>query len=89
MHADMIRDHHDYGFDVQGVSFDWARLKQRRDAYLQRLNGIYDRNLQSSKVDRITGFAKFLDSTHLEVDGEVYSAPHIVVATGSYSFASG
>ena len=34
-----------YGFDVPGFSHDWGRLKGNRDAYVERLNGIYRRNL--------------------------------------------
>jgi len=35
----------DYGFDVTVVRHDWQRLKAARDAYIERLNAIYGRNL--------------------------------------------
>src|SRR5690606_12408126 len=35
----------EYGFDVRIAGHDWAALKAGRDAYVERLNGIYRRNL--------------------------------------------
>lgn len=39
------RDAHYYGFHQPGdaAAFDWRALKDRRDAYVLRLNGIYER----------------------------------------------
>ncbi|KAJ8310171.1 hypothetical protein KUTeg_012036 [Tegillarca granosa] len=48
MHAEMIRDHKDFGFNVEYKNFSWGR---------------YDKN-------------------SVEVNGEVYSAKHILIATG-------
>lgn len=78
--------HHarDYGFDVSGsLSFDWAALKQKRDAYVKRLNGIYETNLQKDKIDLIRGWASFVDAKTLKVNDELYSAEHILIAVGS------
>lgn len=44
--AEALHDAKDYGFDVSVNGFDWAALKKKRDAYIVRLNGIYDSNLQ-------------------------------------------
>ncbi len=38
-HAEFIHDHAGYGFDVDVRGFDWKRLKEKRDAYVLRLNG--------------------------------------------------
>src|ERR1044072_4339863 len=43
--ADSLRDASDYGFQLNVTGFDWAALKKKRDAYIERLNGIYERNL--------------------------------------------
>src|ERR1700744_4809057 len=40
-----LGDAADYGFDVKVGVHDWVTLKTKRDAYVQRLNGIYERNL--------------------------------------------
>ena len=46
-----LHDMREYGFDVTvNRPFDWPTIKAKRDAYIQRLNGIYGRNLNNSKV---------------------------------------
>ena len=76
--------HHaaDYGFDVDVKGHDWAGLKSRRDAYIERLNGIYGRNLDNRGVTHIAGAARFVDAHTVDVDGQVYEADRIVIATG-------
>jgi glutathione reductase (NADPH) len=71
-----------YGFEAATTDHDWAALKARRDAYIERLNGIYARNLESRKVDLVRGAASFVDARTVEVGGRRISARHIVVATG-------
>ncbi|XP_052823504.1 glutathione reductase, mitochondrial isoform X3 [Octopus bimaculoides] len=82
VHAEYIRDHQDYGFSVEKKEFDFKHLKKSRDAYIKRLNGIYANNLEKSKVERIVGHAKFLSNQTIDVNGENYSAKHILIATG-------
>jgi pyruvate/2-oxoglutarate dehydrogenase complex dihydrolipoamide dehydrogenase (E3) component len=55
------------GRHVNGVCFHLPRLKEARDAYVRRLNGIYDRNLRSSGVTLITGRASFIGPRRLRV----------------------
>lgn len=38
----------------------FRKLKEARDAYIKRLNGIYESNLDKSSVPIIRGSAKFL-----------------------------
>jgi glutathione reductase (NADPH) len=77
-----IRDAGDYGFDVTSRGDDWRLLKQKRDAYVLKLNGIYARNLQAKGVAHVKGAARFIDPHTLEVAGERLAARHIVIATG-------
>ncbi|RZV34878.1 MAG: glutathione-disulfide reductase [Chromatiales bacterium] len=72
----------DYGFDIDVKGHDWAGLKSRRDAYIERLNGIYERNLDNKGVTYIAGSARMLDGNSVDVDGTTYKADRIVVATG-------
>ena len=44
----------------QSGGFAWGRFKEKRDGYIQRLNGIYGNNLDKSNVDLIRGTAKFI-----------------------------
>jgi glutathione reductase (NADPH) len=77
-----VEDASDYGFDVKVGENDWAHLKRKRDAYVLRLNGIYERNLAAKGVAYVRGAARFVDARTLEVNGQRLSARHIVIATG-------
>jgi glutathione reductase (NADPH) len=76
--------HHavDYGYDVSVDGHDWSALKTRRDAYVARLNDIYDNNLDKRGVTLVEGHARFIDANTVDVDGKAYVAERIVVATG-------
>jgi glutathione reductase (NADPH) len=77
-----LGDAADYGFDVKVGASDWPMLKAKRDAYIQRLNGIYERNLTAKGVARVKGMARFIDAHSIEVGGTAYRAKHLVIATG-------
>jgi glutathione reductase (NADPH) len=77
-----LQDAGDYGFDVKVGTSDWAELKRKRDAYVLRLNGIYERNLSAKGVAYVRGAARFVDAHTVEVNGQRLNARHIVIATG-------
>jgi glutathione reductase (NADPH) len=52
-----LTDANDYGFEVTVGANDWPQLKLKRDAYVLRLNGIYERNLASKGVAYVRGAA--------------------------------
>jgi glutathione reductase (NADPH) len=80
--AHALHDAHDYGFDVTLLGHDWAQLKRKRDEYILRLNGIYERNLANRKVDLLRGRARLVAAGAIEVGGRRITAAHIVIATG-------
>jgi glutathione reductase (NADPH) len=75
----------DYGFDVRVAGHDWPKLKQGRDAYVARLNGIYQRNLDRKSIATIRSAGRFMARRQI-VDGAgaAYTAEHVVIATGAY-----
>jgi glutathione reductase (NADPH) len=77
-----LTDANDYGFNVTVGDSDWPALKRKRDAYVLRLNGIYERNLAAKGVTYVRGAARFMDKGTVEVNGERITARHIVIATG-------
>lgn len=85
MLADAIDDARGYGFDVRLDGHDWAALVARREAYLRRLNGIYQRNLDKDKVQLVEGLAHFEDPFTVRVGEQTCSADHILIATGGES----
>lgn len=72
----------DYGFDVSVNAFNWKTLVASRQAYIDRIHGSYDRVLGANQVTIINGFATFVDDHTLSVDGQLYRAKHITIATG-------
>ncbi|MCC7259071.1 MAG: glutathione-disulfide reductase [Gammaproteobacteria bacterium] len=83
--AHAVEDARDYGFRIAvDGSHDWATLKARRDAYLQRLNDIYARNLEAKRIHLVRGPARFLGPRTVAAGGEVLEARHVVIATGGY-----
>lgn len=43
-------------------TFDWPAIKTKRDAYIKRLNGIYERNIRNEGADFVYGRAHFANS---------------------------
>ncbi len=80
--AHTLRDAGGYGFDVLVNDFDWSMLVKEREAYIQGINDWYHTYLKDSNIDEITGRARFVDAHTLEVNGERYTADHIVISPG-------
>jgi len=72
----------DYGLDVSVNKFDWNHLASNREAYIKRIHGSYENSLAGNGVTFINGFGRFVNNNTLEVNGEQYSADHILIATG-------
>ncbi|MEL7310740.1 MAG: glutathione-disulfide reductase [Pseudomonadota bacterium] len=73
-----------YGFERSEVEHHWRALKDARDAYVKRLNGIYAGNLDRKSIDVVRGRARFVDANTISVDGQTYTAKVITIATGGY-----
>ena len=73
----------DYGFTSSDVQFDFAKLRQNREAYINRARSSYDGSFKRNGVDLIEGRAHFVDSHTVSVNGELIRAKHIVIATGA------
>lgn len=83
--AETLHDAKEYGFDVTvNGPFNWKMIKEKRDAYIKRLNGIYDTNLNKANIEKVVGRAIFVDNSTVDVGGKMYTADHIVIATGGY-----
>eukprot|EP00484_Ammonia_sp_Unknown_P023584 CAMPEP_0197026480 /NCGR_PEP_ID=MMETSP1384-20130603/6555_1 /TAXON_ID=29189 /ORGANISM="Ammonia sp." /LENGTH=538 /DNA_ID=CAMNT_0042455153 /DNA_START=34 /DNA_END=1650 /DNA_ORIENTATION=+ len=66
--------------------FDMKGMKQRRDDYVKFLNGIYERGLTKLNIDHEHSFAKFVDKNVIEADGQLYTAPKILIAVGGFPY---
>ena len=93
-HAADLQDklrHHAPGYKFNGVdnaTFDWASFKPQRDAYIRRLNGIYEKNFDREGVEFHHGKAKLISPDEVEVTlpenkGKyILKGDHITLAVG-------
>jgi glutathione reductase (NADPH) len=77
-----IADAAGYGFDILRRGHDWRALKERRDAYVLRLRGIYAENLNRRGVTLLKAGARLTGSGRVTIGAGEHEAPHIVIATG-------
>ncbi|WP_017906540.1 glutathione-disulfide reductase [Pseudomonas asplenii] len=73
-----------FGWSLGEASFDWATLIANKDKEINRLNGIYRNLLVNSGVTLLEGHGKLVDPHQVEVNGQRYSARHILIATGGW-----
>ncbi|WP_434564096.1 glutathione-disulfide reductase [Pseudomonas sp. R1-6] len=73
-----------YGWTAGEASFDWATLIANKDREINRLNGIYRNLLVNSGVTLHEGHARITSPHEVEINGERYTARHIMIATGGW-----
>ncbi|MDH5257382.1 MAG: glutathione-disulfide reductase [Gammaproteobacteria bacterium] len=71
-----------YGFDIEQKGFDWSALVSKREEYIKNINDWYINYLADSNIEHISGYGKFIDKNTIEVNGEQYTADHIVISVG-------
>jgi glutathione reductase (NADPH) len=81
--AQAVDDARGFGIEASRGRTDWRRLVGGREAYVDNINGYWNDYVASSGIDRIDGRGRFVDATTVAAAGALYSAPHIVIATGS------
>ena len=88
--AEKLHQSHAYGFSTKETApFDWKSFVGKRAAYVKRLNGIYDKNLEKDHVEWLHGRAHLLSKNEVEVnldDGSTQTihAKKILLATGGH-----
>ncbi|KAF9650845.1 glutathione-disulfide reductase [Thelephora ganbajun] len=88
--ADRLRHTAGYKFqDLGQPKFDWTTFKLQRDAYIQKLRGIYKTNWNKEGIVLINGHATILSPTEVQISNpgeEPYTVKtdHICVAVGGY-----
>lgn len=80
--SDALSDAKDYGFDVEARGFDWDAFRQKRSAYIARLNGRYADNLERSGVLVLSGRARLEAGPTVIVGERRLAAPHVLLAVG-------
>ena len=80
--AHAVDDANAFGIPAQRGETDWAKLVAGRESYIRNINQYWDGYVEETGITRINGRAQFVDVRSIEVEGERYTADHIVIATG-------
>lgn len=76
-----LRDAAAFGIETGNIGFDYAKASERKNAVVAALrDGVA---MAVSKCEVAAGEARFTDAHTIVVGEEVYTAPKIVIATGS------
>lgn len=82
-----FKDAEGYGYTVDNAPrFSWPTLRDNKTQEIVRLNGVYHNMLVNAGVTIINGHAEFVDDHTVVVDGKLYKAKNILIATGSWPF---
>ena len=73
-----------FGWSLGEANFDWPTLIANKNREIQRLNDIYRNLLVNSGASLLEGHARILGPHQVEVNGQAYSARHILIATGGW-----
>ena len=84
--AEEFEDAAGFGWTVADAKFDWPTLVKNKDAEIDRLNGIYIKNLEASGVEILQGRAIVKDAHTVTLDGRDITAKSILVAVGGTPF---
>lgn len=79
-----LGDAKDYGFEIDShsVKHNFSVIKTKRDAYIERLNGIYLTNITKDKIYLQRGKAKFVGKNQVQVGDKVFTGKYITIAVG-------
>ncbi|AOY83961.1 glutathione-disulfide reductase [Moorena producens JHB] len=81
---DQFEEAQGYGWSKVHSTLDWTTMITAVNQETERLNGIYQRMLDNSKVELFQGYAKFADSHTIEIGGRKVTAQKILIAVGGH-----
>lgn len=76
----------EFGFEIGKISFDYAKMKKRKDEVVQKLRTSLEGLLKQNGIDIFFGAAKFSSPKEVKVLGEnnaIIQSDNIIIATGS------
>ncbi|MCA9490110.1 MAG: glutathione-disulfide reductase [Myxococcales bacterium] len=81
-YGDALRDMGGYGWQVEGVRFDWPTLCEGRDKEVARLNRVYRHLLEDANVKVVEGWAEVIGPHSVRVGDRVLTSRYLLVAPG-------
>jgi glutathione reductase (NADPH) len=79
---ELMSDAEGYGWSSVKSELDWPKMIAAVNNETIRLNGIYQRMLDNSKVEIIPGRGKFIDRHTVQVGDRIVTAERILIAVG-------
>lgn len=90
VYASRFPDHFEeatgYGWSPVHSTLDWSKMNHAVEQEVTRLNGIYQRMLDNSKVTVFPKYARFIDPHTVEVGDEKITAEKILIAVGGHPY---
>ncbi|MEG3435535.1 glutathione-disulfide reductase [Pannus brasiliensis CCIBt3594] len=80
----LFKDAEGYGWSPVESHLNWQKLIANVNGDVARLNGVYERMLDNSKVEVFPAIARFLDSHTIEAGDKKITADKILIAVGGY-----
>jgi dihydrolipoamide dehydrogenase len=82
---DYIKHAEDYGINVSEFDKDFTKVVQRSRSVADGMSKGVQFLMKKNKIEVIDGFGTLKPGKKVEVDGQTYSADHIIIATGARS----
>jgi glutathione reductase (NADPH) len=79
---ELFTDAEGYGWSAVQSQLDWPKMITAVNNEVIRLNGIYQRMLDNSKVEVVPGHGKFIDHHTIQVGDRTVTADKILIAVG-------
>ncbi len=82
--AEDLEDAQQFGWTIEGKSFDWAKLRDHVQADIDRLEGLYGETLGNHGVEVFRERAEITGDHEITLaSGKVVTAKYILIATGA------
>lgn len=81
-----IKRANEYGISVGDVSFDYEKMKTRKDGVVEKIRKSLEGLLLSNKIVILNGVAEFVSNYEIKVKGQnnvIIEANKVIIATGS------
>jgi glutathione reductase (NADPH) len=90
-YAKAFQDAKGYGWTVEWARFDWPTLRDNVAREVDRLSGIYLRNLNNAGVEIVHDRAELVGANTVKLvkDGRAVTARHVLIATGGRPWRPG
>lgn len=72
-----------YAISVSEPHLNFRALQAKVKEHVQYLNGRFSTHLDNERIKHVESYAKFVNANTIEAAGNQYTAPKILIATGS------